>query len=144
MWNWIDVDLDAYTKERKAKIRGVEVELLVSPYDIPVAVRGCFDKSKNRFIIEFKYLVPEKTKTLTLDQFVTYRIGESSQRLYALEVDVQWLREKAGELEAGLSKEIDEALDKLAQKPRSSLREDNYRLAKDAVLAKQSELFKFA
>jgi hypothetical protein len=140
MPEWIEVDPTTLVTEKKSTIRGVEVELIVSPYDVPEAVRGHYDESKKRFVIEFKYIGDEGTKKHTHDKNLTYRVGESSGRLHALEIDVDALKADSVALNVKLIEEVNEAFDHLLEKPISALRADNYRLAKDAVVAKQREL----
>lgn len=140
MSKWIEVDPATLTTEEKSVICGVDVELIVSPYDVPEAVRGYYDESKNRFVIEFKYIGDEHTKKHSYDQGLTYRIGETSGRLHALEIDVKAIKVDSVSLRVRLIKEMNEAFEHLVEKPISALRADNYRLAKDAVIAKQQQL----
>jgi hypothetical protein len=156
MSDWLPVDLTDDTKPLKTFIRGVEVELFASPYDVPEAIRGRFDEDKNRFIIEFKYVGSEKTKVCTFER-ATYTIGEVSNRLYGLEIDVQALKvdgfgvsvalhqKGPQELFATIRDQATGAIDLLiAKQSLHTIREENYKLAKDAILAKQNELFAVA
>lgn len=156
MSDWIPVDLADDTKAEKTFIRGVEVELFASPYDVPEAVRSRFDQDKNRFIIDFKYVGSEKTKEFIFEH-VTYVIGDVSSRLYGLEIDVRALKvdgvgisvalQQKGpqELAATIRDQATGAIDLLLSKqPLKNFRQENYKLAKDAILAKQDELFAVA
>ena len=140
MQEWIQVDLDTEKLKQKKDVRGVVIELLVSPYDIPEAVRGFFDDEKNHFAIEFKYVGSgnEPTKDKQDDEMIL-RTGENSGRLYRLEVDVKALDVNAVGLQMRVKKEINEALDQLIKQP--SKRSANYKLAKEAITSNQHPLF---
>jgi len=141
MAEWLQIDLDTEAAERHERIQGVSVALLVSPYDIPAAVRGFFDESKRRFIVEFKYMGEEPTEMSRQDHYANLIVGKNSRRLYGMELDVEALQAERVEVRIGIIKEVNEALDQLVRKPLSPNRLDNYLLAKDAVLITQDELF---
>lgn len=156
MSEWIEVELEDHEEAQKTLIRGVEVELYASPYDVPEAVRARFDEEKNRFIIEFKYVGSEATQVCVFDH-VAYTVGKTSGRLYGMEIDVHALKadgvglyvelhQKQGqELAASIRDQVTGAIDYLLERhPLKKAREDNYKLAKSAVLLKQNELFAVA
>src|SRR5207237_895377 len=108
---------------------------------------------KKRFSLEFSYVGDESLKEAE-GEYVTYYIGSFSSRLYGLDLDVKALgiesvdlsvalhEGKGQELAAKIRDRVTGAIDQLIE--RSSLvklKEDNYRLAKDAVLATQDKLF---
>jgi hypothetical protein len=156
MPDWIQMDMEDFDTTRKATIKGVEVELFVSPYDVPEAVRGRYDSDKRKFIIDFKYVGDEATTTAEFEH-VTYTVGESSARLYGLMIDVDTLEvgsvgvsvefhDKDGqELAARIINKVTGAIDNLIRRhpiAKSKEREDNYQMAKRAILAKQEEIQK--
>lgn len=141
MSKWLQVDLDTETPEDRQLIRGVKVKLLVSPYDIPEAVRGFYDEQKHRFVIEFRYIGDEPTELQPQDRHITLVVGKNSGRLYGIEIDVDTLKVEVVGLRMEIIKEVNEALDNLVQKSISPSRRDNYRLTKDAISARQEQLF---
>lgn len=156
MADWLPVAMAEQEQAQKTIIRGVEVELFASPYDVPEAVRGRFDEVKNRFIIEFKYVGSEDTQVCTFDH-VAYTVGKVSGRLYGMEIDVRALKadgvglylglhQKQGqELVASIRDQVTGAIDRLLERhPLKNAREDNYRMARSAVLEKQDQLFAVA
>ncbi len=156
MSDWIPVDLGAEERAQKAFIRGVEVELFASPYDVPEAIRGHFDEAKNRLIIELRYVGSEPTKVCVYNH-VSYTIGESSNRLYGLEIDVHALKvdgiglslaplqqRKGQELSTTIRDQVTGAIDFLLERQPLDIIHENYKLAKDAILAKQDQLFAVA
>lgn len=142
MQEWIQVDLDTKKLKQEKEVRGVVIELLVSPYDIPEAVRGFFNNEKNHFAIEFKYVGSDNEPTKNKhDDEMTLITGENSGRLYRLEVDVKALDANAVGLQMRVKNEINEALDQLINQPSLSRRSANYKLAKEAIASSQGHLF---
>ena len=142
MKEWIQVELDTEKLKQAKHLRGIVVELLVSPYDVPEAVRGFFDDEINRFAIEFKYIggSDEPKKNNQQDKYLNFKIGENSERLYRLEIDVAALQANTVGLMI-VQKEVNEALDQLIQQSGRINRKDNYRLAKEAIVARTDQLF---
>jgi hypothetical protein len=141
MTDWLDLDLDTETSERSQEIRGVKVELLVSPYDIPEAIRGYFHKSKERFVIEFKYIGYEPTTPKVEDRYTTLLVGKNSGRLYGIELDLNALGVESVEMRMRVAKEVHEAIDHLVNQPANPVRSENYRLVKDAISLTEDVLF---
>lgn len=138
MSRWLRVNPDAgeFTERRQTEGSKVKVEFLVSSYDIPSAVRGSYNKEKDWFAIEFKYIGDEPTKTQPQDNYVTFVIGKNSSRLYGIEIDVKALRVEKVELQMKIKDEVKKTLNNLIQKPINRLRQDNYRLTQKALSEK--------
>jgi hypothetical protein len=158
MADWIQVEIDDFDKVRPTNVRGVEVEFFVSPYDVPEAIRGHYDDNQSKFVIDFRYVGKESVTNVDYEH-VTYKVGESSGRLYGLVIDVQALRaeavglsvelhgNKGQELAARILDKVTGAIESLIERhpiSKAREREDNYKLAKDAVLSKQAELLAIA
>ncbi|UJS17258.1 MAG: hypothetical protein L3J17_15300 [Candidatus Jettenia sp.] len=143
MSKWLQVNPDAeeFTKRPQTKGSKVKVEFLVSSYDIPEAVRGSYNKEKDRFVIEFKYIGDEPTKEQPQDNYVTFVIGKNSGRLYGIEIDVKALRVEKVELRMKIKDEVKKTLNNLIQKPINRLRQDNYRLTQKALSEIEDELY---
>ena len=143
MKEWIQVELDTEKLKQEKHLRGIVVELLVSPYDVPEAVRGFFDDEIKRFAIEFKYMggSDEPRKNNQQDKYLNFKIGENSERLYRLEIDVAALKANSVGLRMVVQQEVNEALDHLIQQSGRINRKDNYRLAKEAIVARTDQLF---
>lgn len=88
---WIRVRPKDLREAEVAEIEGVEVTLLVSPYDIPDAVRGYYDQDLKRFVLELKYLQDEKWNREDVDQHTWARVGATSGRVRGIELDVDAL-----------------------------------------------------
>lgn len=75
-------------------VPGVLFDVVVSPYNVPEAIRAVKVRG-GRFRIEFRYIDgDEPGREVALDGHVTVIEGRHSQRLLALEVDVDALGAK--------------------------------------------------
>lgn len=140
-WLQVNPDIEEFTERRQTEGSKVKVEFLVSSYDIPGAVRGSYNKEKDRFVIEFKYIGDEPTKAQPQDNYVTFVIGKNSGRLYGIEIDVKALRVEKVELRMKIKDEVKKTLNNLIQKPINRLRQDNYRLTQKALSEIEDELY---
>jgi len=122
-------------------LHGVKVEVLVSPYDVPQAVRGYFCDGRKFFTIEFRYISSEKEMIeKSLEEHVTVKIGKNSQRLYAISLDMQSLQANSIKLRLEVAETLKNVLTHLIQQPVSAIRESNYKLAKEAVEQNESRI----
>lgn len=116
---------------------GVEVVVGLSPFDVPEAVRGYQDDILRRFIIEFRYLgESERRLPQQIDDHVSLRVGENSKRLYEIQVDVDALQAET----VSLTFVVNEAMQRLAKDKSNPRKQAFYRMAKEVVRQKESEL----
>jgi hypothetical protein len=94
----------------------------MSPYDVPQALRGRYDKAAKRFVIEFRYLGDEDTRDESGGEHVVLRLGRNSGRIYGIVLDVDAMKASWVQL-------ILLALKKREEKHRLPLRHENYALA---------------
>ncbi len=138
MSEWIELEPSSLGRNEHDQIDGVEIIVGLSPYDVPEAVRGGYDKDIGRFVIEFRYLDDgEERVSDAQEEDVVLLVGEHSKRLYAIHVDVDRLKAEKVGLKV-LIPEVDEAIDKLGRKPQYSGRLSHYEVAKD-VISQNSE-----
>src|SRR6266576_220275 len=141
MKEWLPVDSTELNKPHTQRINGVKVEVSLSPYEIPRAVRGYKEASSNFFVIELKYLTQETTKTVQVRDHVVVEVGQNSGRLYKIKFDVVAL----GCQKVGVSlvqNAVETAIDQLGTMPRyGGRRPENYDLSKTVVLNNQQQLF---
>lgn len=96
MSKWIEVDRDQLDQPRVQMRNGVELQVFASPYDIPTAVRGEYNKDVGKFVIQLRYSAsPEERIQLAPNDHVRLHIGKNSSRLYQAELDVDKLDAKA-------------------------------------------------
>lgn len=91
MERWIKLNPNDLALAKTESIQGVNVKVFVPPHQIPEAVKGFYNKTICKFIIEFKYIgnqeelyVDEKAS----DENVKFKIGKKSGRLFEIELDV--------------------------------------------------------
>jgi len=136
---WIPIANLSPRPERRDS-QGVWVDLLVSPYDIPEALRGEYVREKGYFQIEFKYISSEDTYEKPEMENVTVRLGRNSGRLYAIELDIHALQATSVQLRIKIAEELKNALTYLIKKPLNPLRSSNYSMAKEAVEKHENEI----
>jgi len=147
---WLQVDTNnAEELTKRLSPEGsskVTVEFLVSSYDIPEAVRGSYNKEKDQFVIEFRYIgnSNEPTEPQPQDDYVTFVVGKNSSRLYGIEIDVKAPKVEEVELRVKINKikdEVKKTIDNLVQRPINRLRQDNYRLTQKALSDIEDKLY---
>jgi len=147
MSEWVRLDVQQFSKPKRLKSHGVEINVVMSPYDVPEAVRGNFDQVLKQFVIEFRYIDDEPVKREKHGEHIALRIGRHSGRLYGIEVDVNAMEADAVGLHVQLPKApevsaaVIQAINTLAHKPAKQPRQENYEVAKDAITRKGGEIF---
>jgi len=140
MSDWIPIDFEQIEPPSRAQAGGVEINLFWSPYDVPEAVRGYYDRSLDRFVIEFKYIVDEQTTREHESEPVSLRVGKHSARLYAIEVDVNRLKAPSVMLNTFVPETVDELIRK--QSKASPKRRDNMDVARKILSQSKEEVFR--
>lgn len=54
--NWLPVDTESIVDNKVEERDGVEIQIGMSPFDIPQAIRGGYDDVQGKFVIEFQYM----------------------------------------------------------------------------------------
>lgn len=127
---WINLDPTSFNEVQQMPLEGLNVEVFLSPYDVPEAVRGIRDERSNHFVIEFKYIGGEEPVETELQGDLAFKIGKHSKRLYKIEIaDAAFGDKKSVGLSLLLPK-VDTAIDTLAKNPKAMRRVGNYKAAK--------------
>ena len=99
MNRWTKIETREFAQSRRAKDGGIKIEVSLSPYDIPEAVRGEYCPDRRKFVISFKYLTSEDTKSRRIGEHILAKEGVESERLIELEIDITALDVHQVELE---------------------------------------------
>lgn len=127
---------------------GVLFDVVVSPYDVPEAVRG-FKTPSGRFRIEFRYIDgPEPAGApMPLDDHVSVFEGRHTRRLLALEVNLQALGAKSVGVSIStaspheqLKSELQRALEQLVKQHSSPTDRKALESTREALKSRESEL----
>ena len=92
---WVFIDLAAWTKCDSSDPSDARALMFLdidfSPYDLPSAVRGAIDQKSRKFVIEFRYVWPEKGSVVHAagDEHVEFVIAGVSGRLLEIHIDVE-------------------------------------------------------
>lgn len=135
---WLSVQASEFEQDLCDRGSIVGLHMYTSPYDVPQGVRGGYDASLKRFVIEFRYIAPEETTELDLEQHVVAEVGRNSGRIYRLIVDVDSLQVEGVRLQ--LSHVVDELPLKRQRRGVAAPR-DNYRVAKEVMEKQRHALF---
>jgi hypothetical protein len=141
MTDWVPLNAKTLALPKHRTIRGVDITLVVSPYDIPDAVRGEYNKDLQRFIIEFRYMSDEPWEHSKYNDNIVLRIGRNSGRLYGIEVDIHALPDQRIDLRMNVAKAVTNAINGLAHQSEMVRRREHYEIAKDAIQEKQNQIF---
>ena len=118
---WIRLDQGLYCQPHQIGMTDVEVEIFISPYEIPRAVRGYRDERRGRFNIEFAYITRERTKKTKIGPpGVRTIVGRKTGRIRGFEIDVDQLGATSVELRLSAVQEAIAALRREREVPRDA------------------------
>lgn len=138
MSEWLDVNPKEFSKPEQLRIRGVNVDVFLSPYDMPEAVRGTYDKNEQKFTIEFRYIGGDEPLERDVQDKTTISVGKRSKRIYKIELTQVELTNKMSVGLRLMLPKVDAALDRLEHDYASAQRSGNYQIAKK-ILEKRGE-----
>ncbi len=146
MSEWIRLDEEEIARldrqlSGQSEENGIEINVYMSPYNVPLAVRADYDKSKDRFVIHLKYISDEPVTRRPGEDRITLAVGKHSGRLYGIEIDTGDLDVKAVRLQLHVQQEIDRTLQHLLEDPPEWLRPQSYSVAKQVISDKSDQLF---
>jgi len=88
MNNWINVSQSDVNKPLEKKVRGINVVMMISPFDVPVASRYGLNSKTNEFVVEFKYLASsEYTKVVDHADGVKFELGCKTGKVFKVLID---------------------------------------------------------
>lgn len=143
MTDWIALDQLAIARgslESNSE-RGVRIDIAVSPFDVPEALRGSFDATINRFVIEFKYMQDDPWIRQEGDEHLALRVGRHSGRLYGIEVDLAALDAAHLALRLKVPEIVEEMLERMSAEKTPMKRRFNYRVLRNLVEQEEPKLF---
>ena len=87
MSEWIATDTLDLAKRRGKKAAPKKVHLMLSPYDVPNAVRSY--RENENLIIEFRYIEIRESKSPYLgpDDGISFIVGNKTRRIYKIVLD---------------------------------------------------------
>jgi len=109
-------------------VDGIEVNVFLSPYDLPRALRGYYSEILKRFVIEFRYVDEEDFVLHNEKEPIVLRVGKRSRRMLGFQIDTDRLDVQQVELNL-----LTEAIDHLIEEDAEQERHDNYLAAKEAL-----------
>lgn len=141
------VDPSEFTTWEKKRLNGVMVNVSVSPYDIPEAVRAFRAPNSNWFHIQLKYSIPEALtlEKISSDMEVVY--GINSRRVQEIRIDLTHFPHQEQAALQKLQHAVWTAIDYVANQSRRSVTQsrlgDSFSVTKD-ILTSRRNLFEEA
>lgn len=80
------ITLDAHSEPTRRTVRGEEVAVMPSPYDVPQAMRAGFDFDGNELVVQFRYIEPDSQVAHQVRQVASIYFGKHSGRLLGFSV----------------------------------------------------------
>jgi hypothetical protein len=128
--------------KRTTEIKGQKVEVMMSPYDVPEAMRAYRLPSQGWVAIEFRYLVnDEGLKTVKIREDLLYQVGIASSRLYAIHFNLNSALVNRSNQKARLKwAEVDRAMKRIIDDNKDRKKLSSYNLAKRALFNAREDI----
>ncbi len=147
---WLRIDPERYDELHEIGMfyRDLELNIVVSPNDIPDSVRGGYDEEHKKFVIEFKYMVREEYEVDQVSEEVEVRIGQHSGRILGFEIDVDVLKARSiGRLNLAAPattakpfRAVEAAIELVVSRSEAT-RMENYNVTRRVLQDRQEEVF---
>ena len=142
MSNWVKLNPSEFNKSEHVVMHGADVEVFLSPYDMPEAIRGAFAKDAGKFLIEFKYIGGDEPLEEQQEKgekgSMLLQIGRHSKRLYQILLDLDPNKSEVT-LNLLLPK-VSRQLETLAKLLGSEVPVRNYEVTKEILAKKGKQL----
>lgn len=136
MKTWINVDPSMAFESQKELIAGREVNVFISPYNVPRAIRAEKSSDGKRLIFYFRYLDGEEDAASegkrTDDGLAVIRYGKTSGRVTEVELDLTAAKARSARLRDAVEG-AEKALDTCEHLEASLSRRLNYKAASEAL-----------
>lgn len=98
-------------KPRDEKIQGVDVKIMLSPFDVPQAAFCEIDEKTNALRLKFDYIARSEPvySVVTDDALVKLTLGKASNRVYEIEVNEQTYKQ-GDEIQINIIKNAERSL----------------------------------
>lgn len=144
MSDWVKLNPSEFNKPEHVSVNGADIEVFLSPYDMPEAFRGSFIKQEGKFEIEFKYIggnEPLEAKKVK-DGSMLLQIGRHSKRLYRILLDIE--PDKREVTLSLLLPKFNKQLETLTRALGSDVPERNYKVTKEILAKKGNQILQDA
>lgn len=87
MKKWIETDTVSISDKRNANKPKRQVHFMISPYDVPNAVRAIVDVINKFLVFEFRYIPINEERVTRIDDDVKFEVGKNTKRIYKIFLD---------------------------------------------------------
>lgn len=142
MNTWLKLDERSLNEPQVKSKSGVRLEISLSPFDIPEAVRGFKEAGSGWFCVQFRYPDSEDGVTRTVSDTMTVEEGKESGRIQILRVNVEKLAVEKVELalKVKVNRELNEGLSRFFKARTSGFAARQHGLAKRILNEKGRDL----
>ncbi|RMU26760.1 hypothetical protein ALP31_103362 [Pseudomonas amygdali pv. morsprunorum] len=85
---WISVSQHELNEVESKEQRGIKLQFMLSPADLPTAWRG-YNLNETTVVVEFKYLSSNESRLIeSPSDVVSIEVGKNSKRIYRIMLDV--------------------------------------------------------
>lgn len=142
MNSWLKLDERSLNEPTVKSKSGVRLEVSLSPFDIPEAVRGFREAETGWFCIQFRYPDSEECVSRKVSETMIVEEGKGSGRIQAIRVNVKGL--DVGQVRLDLSikvnRELNEGLSKFFKTRTSTFASRQHGLTKRILNEKGRDL----
>ena len=130
---WWKFQGPSFTDYVTRNIRGTEVTILPSPYDIPEWFRTYVDTHENRWTVEFKYIDSEPLMIWQSSENLRLWLGRNSGRVYRIDARDGSNVSDDPNARAQIIRRLDDALKQLEQNVKLGTAPANYELLREGI-----------
>jgi hypothetical protein len=127
---WWKFEGPDYAEPFKARIRGTEVTVLPSPYDVPEQFRTYVNARQKRWVVEFKYIGEEPLVPWQASDILRLWLGQNSLRVYRIEAPEGQVQNP----QMQFAEQISDALTRLENDPKMGAATANYEFVRMGIL----------
>lgn len=146
---WISVDRSVNHPREERLESGVTVKFVLTPDNVPTAMRIFMDAEEACFVLEFRYFGDEATEKHTVEHGIVVRIGKYTGRLFQIRVPRRLVDETVREhveldLSSALRQFITNAMADMRERPdftSKGVRKSYYAVTSDVVMQNDASLF---
>ncbi len=87
---WLEIDQNDLFEPEIANMKGITVKVMLSPSDVPSAVRYYTDEDHEKLVVEFKYLSSKEKMVLKKSlNGAELLVGKNSRKIYKIAFDAK-------------------------------------------------------
>jgi len=120
------IDCSQFSLGKEETIRGVEVFVILSPYNVPTHLRVDYNPKKSILHLEFKFIDKDRKLIKSkVHDLLTLKYGKITKRIYELDIDLSKMKKECLETNATLGMSLYRLINQSLNNFRLSNLDDN-------------------